>query len=150
MPEGHHLVRSLFDDESYRHLFNQLLSTTHAVEYYMVDNSGSFIFLDKDAKPTWLIVRHANEFQDQLELLQRYDGCSSIISSISRKEKILFLPSENEYKKPIAEWANYMFEAKPLNDDYHFSIVHDHITNSIKWDDIVPYSKVTLSTAINF
>jgi CheY-like chemotaxis protein len=143
------LVMSLFKNEPYQNLFNQTLSETNAVEYYMVDNSGSFLFFDKDAVPTWLIVRHGKELQEQLELLQGYDIPDLILSSISKREKILFLPSENEYKKPIAEWVNYMFEAKQLDNDYYFSIVNDRITHSIKWDEVSPYAKLKLAEAVN-
>lgn len=143
-------VNRLFNNAAYCALFKQTINESRSVEYYMVDNSGSFLFLDKDAVPTWLIVRHINELHEQLELLQGYDATDSIISAISKKEKILFLLSESEYKKPIREWNNFIFEAKKLNEHFYFSIVHDRITQSIEWDKITPYAKSKLTEVASF
>lgn len=140
---------SLFNNQLYQQLFSQVLSKANAVEYYMVDNSGSFLFLDKDASPTWLIMRHVNELHEQLELLQGYNVPDPIIHSISQKEKLLFLLSENEYKKPISEWIDYMFEAKRLDENYYYSIVNERVTNSIKWHEIIPYAKLELTEVIS-
>lgn len=142
-------LNSLFNNQFYQRLFSQVLLKANAVEYYMVDNSGSFLFLDKDASPTWLIMRHVNELHEQLELLQGYNVLDPIIHSISQKEKLLFLLSESEYKKPIAEWIDYMFEAKRLDDNYYYSIVTERVTNSIKWNEIIPYAKLELTEVIS-
>lgn len=100
-------IGALFSNESYLQLFAEIVSRVQPVEYYLVDNSGSFVFLDKDANPTWLIVRHNKELDEQVELLQGYDVPDQIIESVAKKEKILFLLSEKEYKKPIGEWVKH-------------------------------------------
>ena len=139
MMNGYRGSVSLFDDELYQKLFNQVLLKTEAVEYYMVDNSGSFLFLDKYANPTWLIVRNNKELDEQLELLQGYDVPDQILESVAKKEKILFLLSEKEYKKPIGEWVKHMFDSKKL-DNYYYNIVSGQLTDSIDWGRVVSYS----------
>ena len=136
---GYHGAVSLFDNELYQQLFNQVLLKTQAVEYYIVDNSGSFLFLDKDANPTWLIIRHITELKEQLDFLQGYDVPDQIISSIAKKEKMLFLLSEEEYRKPIDEWITYMFESKKLDNNYYYSVIEDRLTDSVKWSKVVSY-----------
>lgn len=130
----------LFKNESYLQLFTEVVLKIQPVEYYLVDNSGSFLFLDKKANPTWLIVKHNNELNEQLELLQGYDVPDEIIESVAKKEKILFLLSEKEYKKPIDEWVNHMFDSKKLDNNYHYSIVNGQLSDSIDWDRVVSYS----------
>ncbi|HAT9127188.1 TPA: response regulator, partial [Legionella pneumophila subsp. pneumophila] len=105
-------INDLFDNELYQQLFASVLIQAQAVEYYLVDNSGSFLFLDKDAKPTWLIIRHAKELSEQLDLMQGYELPEQTMAAVVKKEKILFLLSEKEYKKPIAEWINYLFDTQ--------------------------------------
>lgn len=114
-----HSLDVLFDNELYIQLFTQVVSQVKPIEYYMVDNSGSFLFLDKDANPTWLIVKHNKELDEQIELLKGYDVPEQIMESITRKEKILSLLSEKEYKKPINEWFEYMFDSTKLDNNYH-------------------------------
>ncbi|HHU0007774.1 TPA: response regulator, partial [Legionella pneumophila] len=117
-----------------------VLIQAQAVEYYLVDNSGSFLFLDKDAKPTWLIIRHAKELSEQLDLMQGYELPEQTMAAVVKKEKILFLLSEKEYKKPIAEWINYLFDAQKLDNNYYYSITKDHLTDSLDWGRVVSYS----------
>ena len=52
------------------------------------------------------------------------------MAAVEKKEKILFLLSEKEYKKPIAEWVNYLFDAKKLDDNCYYSITQDYLTDS--------------------
>ncbi len=133
-------ISALFSNESYLQLFAKVVSKAQPVEYYLVDTSGSFVFLDKDANPTWLIVRHNKELDEQLELLQGYDVPDQILESVAKKEKILFLLSEKEYKKPIAEWVKHMFDSKKLDNNYYYSIVSGQLTDSIDWGRVVSYS----------
>ena len=133
-------ITTLFRNESYLQLFTKVLLQVEPVEYYMVDNSGSFLFLDKNATPTWLIIRHDKELDEQLELLQGYDVPDKILESIAKKEKILFLLSEKEYKKPIGEWIGHMFDSKKLDNNYHYSIVGGQLTDSIDWSRVASYS----------
>ncbi|HHF0530468.1 TPA: response regulator [Legionella anisa] len=86
-------IGDLLDNKSYLQLFAEVVSKVQPVEYYLVDTSGSFVFLDKDANPTWLIVKHNNELDEQLELLQGYEVPEQIIESVAKKEKLLFLLS---------------------------------------------------------
>lgn len=133
-------IGTLFGNESYLQLFAEIVSKVQPVEYYLVDNSGSFVFLDKDANPTWLIVRHNKELDEQVELLQGYDVPYQIIESVAKKEKILFLLSEKEYKKPVGEWVKHMFDSKKLDNNYYYSIVSGQLTDSIDWGRVVSYS----------
>lgn len=137
---GQSSIGALFSNESYHQLFAKVVSEVQPVEYYLVDNSGSFVFFDIDANPTWLIVRHNKEIDEQLDLLQGYDLPLEVIEFVAKKEKILFLLSEREYKKPIAEWINHMFDSKKLDNNYYYSIVRGQLTDSIDWGRVVSYS----------
>ena len=133
-------INDLFENELYQQLFTNTLTQAQAVEYYLVDNSGSVLFLDKNAKPTWLIIRHIKELSDQLDLMQGYELPEQIMAAVAQREKILFLLSEKEYKKPTNEWVNYLFDAQKLDSDYYYSITQDHITDSIDWGQVASYS----------
>ena len=133
-------IGELLSNKSYLQLFAEVVSKVKPVEYYLVDTSGSFVFLDKDANPTWLIIRHNKELDEQLELLQGYDVPDQIIESVAKKEKILFLLSEKEYKNPIDEWVKHMYDSKKLDNNYYYSVVKGQLTDSIDWGRVVSYS----------
>ena len=129
--------KTLLDNESYKEIFHQVVTSEKATEYYLVDGSGSFLFLNKQAEPIWLMVRHANEIDDQIELLEGYESSESIVTPIKQKEKILFLLSEAEYKKPVTEWVEHMFNAEQFEVNYYYSIVKSAVTDSIDWARVV-------------
>ncbi len=130
----------LFENELYQQLFSKVASQAQAVEYYVVDSSGSVLFLDKDANPTWLIIRNLEELTEQTDLLQGYDLPEKLMASVVKKEKILFLLTEKDYKKPISQWVDYLFDSKKMDDNYYYSIIQDRLTDSIDWDKVASYS----------
>jgi CheY-like chemotaxis protein len=133
-------LHALFDNELYQQLFFKVASQTKAVEYYLVDTSGSFLFLDKNANPTWLVIRNLEELTEQIDLLQGYELPEQLMRSVAKKEKLLFLLSEKDYKKPISQWVNYLFDSKKLDDNYFYSIIQDQLTDSIDWTKVFSYS----------
>jgi CheY-like chemotaxis protein len=133
-------INMLFKNTLYQQLFSEVLKKSKAIEYYLVDNSGSMLFLDEDANPTWLLIQNSKKLTEQLDLIKGYDVPEKTINLIENKEKILFLFSENEYKENISEWVNYMFDAKNMDDNYNYSIVKGNVTNSIDWNRVVSYS----------
>lgn len=126
-------LRNLLNNSIFQKIFNEVLSDAKAIEYYLVDGSGSFLFLDKDANPSWLIIRSKKDFENQIKILDGFDAPPSLIKSLKNKQKVLFLLSEVEYKKPIEQWSDHLFEASPLGDDYYYSFIKGKISNSIKW-----------------
>ncbi|KTC87673.1 response regulator [Legionella drozanskii] len=134
------LVNILSDNVPYQKLFAQVAVQAQAIEYYLVDNSGSILFLDKDAKDTWLIIRHKDELKDQIDLLDGYDLPAPTRTSVTNKEQILFLLTEKEYKKPIDDWLKYLFDARKLDDSYYYSITQNYSTDAIDWGKVTSYS----------
>lgn len=134
------LINELFEKSTYRKLFSEVATQAQAVEYYLVDTSGSILFLDQDAHPTWLIVRHVDALMEQFDLLKGYDLPERIMDSVAKKEVMLFMLSEKEYKKPIGQWIENLFGSKKLDDNYYYSIIQDKVTDSIDWSRVVSYS----------
>ncbi len=133
-------LKSLLNNNSYKNIFNSVLSKSQAKEYYLVDKYGSFLFLDKDSVPTWLIVSDQSKIDDQIDLLEGLDFSSEIVEQIKNKSKILFLFSDEECKEPVSGWEKYIFESIKLDENYNYCIINDRITDSINWDGIAPYA----------
>lgn len=72
-----------------------------------------------------------------VEMLEGYPSSDAVSLPLQRREKILFLLSENEYKQPIADWDKYMFEATKLGENYYYSVIKQKISSSIDWDKVV-------------
>ena len=133
-------IKLLLNNDPYKNIFNYVLSTSQAKEYYLVDKYGSFLFLDKNAIPTWLIISDKNKIDDQVGLLEVLDFPLDIIDKIKNKNSVLFLFSDKEYKEQVSSWEKYIFESIKLDDNYHYSIINGRITDSIDWDSIGSYA----------
>lgn len=136
-------IRTLFRNEIYQRLFADVVKQTNAVEYYLIDNCGSFLFLDKDANPTWFIVRNDKDLKEQWDLLKGYELPEHLMDSVAKKEKILFLFSEKEYKKPVDNWVKYIFNSKKFDEGYYYTLIHEPLSDFIDWDRVDSYSKYT-------
>lgn len=111
--------KKLFYCDEFFKIFNSVKQQFNAIEYYLVDSSGSFLFLDEKANPTWLIIRSEKEILEQISILEGLEAPKSIVSSLKKREEFLFMPHDNDYKKPIKEWSSFLFESKKLNKKYN-------------------------------
>lgn len=132
-------LKSLLNNDSFKDLFNQIIRKNDAIEYYLIDRLGSFLFLTRDGKPTWLLISDQDKINSQVDLLKDYSFPDALIKKLKEKENILFLFSENEYKEDLADWKKYIFESKKLDDNYNYGVVVGNLTNSIHWNKVVSY-----------
>lgn len=123
----------------FKELFDKVRLEYGAVEYYLVDSHGSFLFLDEKGKPTWLIIRSNTEMNEQVSVLEGLGAPSTIIEQLKNREKLLFMLSERDYEKSAEQWGNYLFKASKLNDNHFYCIVQDQITDAIAWNEIKSY-----------
>ena len=107
----------------------------------MVDESGSILFLDSEANPTWLVVRSIADFSRFLEIAEGYDASKEIKAALHNKKKLLFLLTEIDMKKPISNWGEYLFEANKLDENHYYSIIKEKTKNAIDWNRIIPCEK---------
>ena len=134
-------LHPLFSDKDYKKLFNDVYHKAGAVEFYLVDSQGSFLFLDDHAKPTWLILRDKKTLQDQLQLLGDYDVPGDVLRSLENQQSMLCLVGEADYKKPLEYWIKSIYPMNKLNENYFYSVIEDKLTCSIEWDNVVVNEK---------
>lgn len=134
-------LSKIFKNHIYQKLFNKTLEESNAIEYYLVDSSGSILFLDDLGKPTWLVIKSNDEINEQIDLLNGYEISEIALNALKNKEKLLFLFSESDYKRPIQEWENFFLNSEKLDDEYSFAITKNKLTTAIEWNKIVSFSE---------
>lgn len=136
---GERLV-SLWQNLKYQALFNDIKKQANAIEYYLLDSSGSYLFLDAHAAPYWLVIRSAAELAEQAQLLNSMDADASVVQLVSEQKQLLFFLSSEEQRRPIAQWNNFIFDAMPLDGEYFYALIRGKTENIIEWNDIIPYA----------
>ncbi len=132
-------VKALLSSPEYNAVFSKVKQSSHAVEHYLIDTSGSFLFLDENGKPTWLIVRNDDDFARFSEIVLGYDANQEIQSALKDRSKLLFLLSTHDMKKPVKQWNNYLFDAIILNNTNYYSVITDKTDNLVDWDKLISY-----------
>ncbi|SFM08440.1 response regulator [Legionella jamestowniensis] len=122
-------------------LFKEALNYSNAIEYYKIDNSGSYLMLDSEGYPTWFVVKAIAEINQQLELLEGYEGSYDLVKFISNKQKMLFIPTESDYKLCIRKWDRYLISSNQINDTHYYAMFKGHFTDQIEWGKIVSFSE---------
>ncbi len=132
-------LRDTLQTEIFIELFSNVFHESNAVEYYLLDASGSYLFLDKSGFPTWLIIRNDQDFQDQLEILSGLEASSRMKASLENRTQLLFLLDSEEYQQPVEEWESGLFDANLLTSSLWYAIAKGPIKSSIQWDRVKSY-----------
>lgn len=94
-------------DLDFINIFNQITKENNIVEYYLLDDSGSFLMLDSSGKPTWLIVRTEEDMRTYYELAEGDSAANNFLESLKKKEKIALFSNEHTAIPPLEEWHFY-------------------------------------------
>lgn len=136
-----------FKKDEFKILFNQLKDDHHAVEYYLLDEMGSYLFLDKDAKPSWFVAKNEKEIEGLIAHAEFEDAPSdSILEILKGKQYIPFFYSDKDLQSTPSEWEKYFHPAKKLaNSDYYYAYVPNSNAYDIQPEKITSYTKYLLS-----
>lgn len=134
---------SCLNDAAFVALFNNLVTSNNIVEYYLLDEQGSFLMLDMDAKPHWLIVKDEKEMQSLSSYAEISEAPSNILNSLSTKKKIPFFLTDEDLKTSPKNWGKYMWDATLLkgNEARYYAFVADNEVYQLKQDQILSYEK---------
>ncbi|ASQ44715.1 response regulator [Legionella clemsonensis] len=135
-------LNKLLNNDDYNRIFKNIFFKTNSIEYYLLDNIGSFLFLTATGNPTWLIVCDQLKLNEYIEFLEGYSFSELLIEKIKMRKSLLFLFSEKEHKEEISLWDKYIFDSHALNEEYVYSIVQGKITASINWNKVISYKAV--------
>lgn len=86
-------------------LFEKVCLDNNIVEYYLLDESGSFVMCDATGKPTWLIVRTEEDMEMFYELANdEGDAPKKLVESLKNREVIALFPDEGSINFPAEKW----------------------------------------------
>lgn len=109
--------------------FNELVKSLSASDYYLIEASGSFLFMDQNGTLTWLVVRNEEDLQDFAIEADEADAPEQIIEAIKSGMKIPYFNDLSDYSSetPQSEWEKILYPAHKLagsdNKNYYYSIL---------------------------
>lgn len=130
------LKRAKEEDESpflsdpvFRDFFDKTYNSLNAVEYYLMNYSGGFMFLDINGKPTCLAVKTHSEMQDDANYSNFYDAPSEITNVIKECKEITYFHTDQELDDVAPpQWGPFLHPTQRLEgklDIYYYAIITD-------------------------
>lgn len=116
-------VQKLLEDREFISIFNKILEENKITEFYIVDDSLSFLFLDDKAENLiHLVVRSEEDFQTQYELASDDKTISTdIVNDLKNRKKLAYFKNEKGINQQVKDWI--FTEAKPLNKNFYYAII---------------------------
>lgn len=108
--------------------FEELKQKLNVVEYYLMDSSGSFMFLNKNAEPKWLAVKNELEMDALTEFAISENAPKEVIEPLRQRRVLPYFHSDEDLQTPPANWGKFFHPAQKLDgkETYYYSV----ITNS--------------------
>lgn len=115
-------------DPLYHSLFNNVLNKTSACDSYLLESSGSFLFMGPDKIPTWLLVKSREDLQEYLLVAQEYDASPQVIKSLAQGTKVPYFKDFADYSDAMdGNWEKYLHLAFDWQESgkYFYAIVKE-------------------------
>lgn len=113
---------SALSDPSFIDLFHKIAHKFKAVEYYLTEFLGSFVFLDADGNHYGLFTRIKEQIDFYCESKEADQAPTEIIQALRSGAQILCHHNENNCSLPDGRvWEQYLFEAQKISgkSDYY-------------------------------
>ena len=140
---------SCLDDPIFLDFFYTLIEKHQFSEYYLMDAAGSFIFLDINGKPSWLVVKEEDMMNgDYFEAENSdIDVAPQVLESLKKKEKILYLHSDEDLQKDPSQWGPYLHKVSKLEGraTYYYAYITDNKLYDIAPEKIISFKKFSES-----
>lgn len=118
----------VFENKSFIALFNKIVRENEIVEYYLLDESGSFLMLDASAQnQVWFIVKSKENIDHFYELAKNErDMPTDVVKKLKDYELLTQFKTKDEERAAATSW--HFVEAQPLDNkkQYFYAIIKNN------------------------
>ncbi|HEV2614154.1 MAG TPA: hypothetical protein VGV92_05545 [Gammaproteobacteria bacterium] len=116
-------------DPVFVELLHKICEKNNVVEYYLLDEHGSFLMLDEKGIPSWLIVKSDKDMQDVYEYAKDQGAPKDILKLLKERIKVPYFHTDKDWKIGFdqEECRQYFHPAVDLkgNQTYFYSYITD-------------------------
>lgn len=138
-------IPACLSDTVFSAFFHKLMQDNHVVEYYLLDEHGSFLFLDADANPSWLIVKSEKDMHDVAQYAEDQEGLADIISDLKAKKVIPYFHTKEDWSVGYDEdkCREYLHPAAQLKGEqlYFYAYLKDSTVYKLERSKIVSFNQ---------
>ena len=128
-------------DKKFAKIFVELCKNKGVVEFYLADNSGSFLMLDDDANISFLIVKNEADMRLHYDLALDNGASEEVLDQLLSGEKIPCFWQSNSATPQWNEWSNCLVPAHKFVSDetYYYAYVQGSVLFDVRLDKILSY-----------
>lgn len=135
---------SCLHDNKFAAFFRDLCQKKGIIEYYLADNSGSFLLLDDDAKLSFLIVKNEADRQLYYDLALDNGASEDVLEQLTTGEKIPCFWQANQVTAQWDDWSTYLVPAhRFVSDEVYYYAYVDYVESpalfDVRQDKILSY-----------
>lgn len=134
-------IISLLQNPAYINFINNQHAQFNSTEFYLLDVTGSMLFLDSYGSPVWSIVKNEDDINNHKALADDHDVDQELIRAFTSKKMFPFFFSDTDYQCDASEWKYFSYPAHtiPGLKGYYYTTVEGHIRNNLNQKNIVSY-----------
>ena len=129
-------------DEAFISFFNKLIRQKNIVEYYLVDELGSFLLLDTMGNHSFLVVKSDSVVNAYSDIAQDNDDPMNIVNALKNREKIPFFFTSEDEERSVENWDVCLHPAEKLKgktSDYYYALIEENRSIDINSNKIVSF-----------
>ena len=134
---------SCLHDKEFAHFFRRLREENNIIEYYLVDNSGSFLMLDDDAKVSFLIVKSEEDIRLHYDLALDNGASGDILDQLANGEKIPGFWQATASTTQWKDWSKCLVSAQRFvsNESYYYAYLPGNVLFDVRQQKILSYHR---------
>lgn len=86
------------NDPAFIAVFTKIFEDNQIVEYYLLDEHGSFLMLDSEGNPSWLIVKNEQDMQSVVEQANDQHAQGDILDALTNRAVIPYFHTEDDWE----------------------------------------------------
>jgi hypothetical protein len=138
-------------DPVFAEFFYTLCAEKNIVEFYLTDESASFLMLDMHGKPGWLVIANTEQMESYYEIASGEEATpQSVLEALKNKTKVPYFFTNKDLTSDPADWDEYLHPAKQLatagQEVYYYAYIDDPDKYAINRENIISYQKFLQAT----
>jgi CheY-like chemotaxis protein len=128
-------------DQVFIDFFEPLAEKLKMAEFYLMDAEGSFMFLDVNGAPKWLVVKSAHEMHALAEFAKIEQTDAKLVKALTECSQIPYFHTDEELQTPPEKWHKFMHPAQKLEgkETYYYAVITDPKAHEI--GDVLSFRK---------
>lgn len=135
---------SSLGDPAFKSFFEKIAQDLSASSYYLIELSGSFIFIDNAGKPMWLIIRTSSALEEIADQMEDAELPVDLVASVREGKMIPYFPNyEEDIFSDASVFKKHLHKAEKLkgNKEYSYALIKELSDFPFEADKILPFNQ---------